>query len=81
MPELTRFYGIIIKMFFNDHWPPHFHAQYGEYAGMFTLTGEPIEGDIPQRAQNLITEWAHQHTDELTELWTTQTFRKLPPLE
>ena len=48
MPEITRFYGIIIKLFFADHPPPHFHAIYGEYNALFNLeTLEIIEGDLP----------------------------------
>ena len=52
MPEITRFYGIIIKLFFGDHPPPHFHAVYGEYVGLFNIeTLEMFEGDLPSRAK------------------------------
>ena len=55
MPEVSRFYGIIIKLFFADHPPPHFHAIYGEYNALFNLvnleTLEIIEGDLPCREQ------------------------------
>ena len=55
MPEISRFYGIVIKLFFGDHSPPHFHAVYGENLGLFNLqTLEMIEGDIPNRAKKLI---------------------------
>ena len=48
MPEIARFYGIIIKLFFGDHPPPHFHAVYGEYNALFNIeTLEMIEGDLP----------------------------------
>lgn len=59
MPEIARFYGIVIKLFFGDHLPPHFHAIYGEYVGLFNIdTLEMIEGDLPNRAVKLVIEWA-----------------------
>lgn len=82
MPEVARFYGIVIKLFFGDHPPPHFHAVYGEYIGLFDIeTFEMIEGDIPKRAKKLILEWATQNQSELRKMWQTQEFHKLPPLE
>jgi len=57
MPEITRFYGIIIKLFFGDHPPPHFHVIYGELNAIFNIeTLEVIEGDLPARARKLIVE-------------------------
>jgi hypothetical protein len=82
MPEIARFYGIIIKLFFGDHPPPHFHAVYGEYIGLFSIdTLEMIEGDLPNRAKKLVAEWAAINKRELKNMWDTQEFRKLPPLE
>ena len=82
MPEITRFYGIIIKMFFNAHNPPHFHAVYGEYNGTFDLnTLEMTEGDLPAKAKDLIKEWAAQYKNELLKMCNTQNITKLPPLE
>ena len=82
MPEIARFYGIVIKLFFGDHPPPHFHAVYGEHVGLFNIdTLEMIEGDLPNRAKKLVIEWANQHKHELKRIWDTQEFRKLPPLE
>lgn len=82
MPEITRFYGIIIKIFFRDHNPPHFHAIYGEYNGYFDIkTLEMLEGDLPSKAQSLIIEWAENHQNEIMEMWDTKTIKKLPPLE
>ncbi|MEA1961422.1 MAG: DUF4160 domain-containing protein [Bacillota bacterium] len=84
MPEIARFYGIIIKMFLagNEHNPPHFHAIYGEYVGEFDIrTLDMIEGDLPKKAQALIQEWGKMHQDDLMEIWNTQQFRKLQPLE
>ena len=81
MPEIARFYGIIIKLFFGDHPPPHFHAIYGEYMGLFNLdTLEMIEGDLPNRASKLVIEWASLYQKELKEMWDKQQFNKLPPL-
>ena len=82
MPEIARFYGIIIKLFFGDHPPPHFHAVYGEYIGLFSIdTFEMIEGDLPNRAKKLVVEWANINKTELKRMWETQNFYKLSPLE
>ncbi|CAK8718128.1 MAG: protein of unknown function (DUF4160) [Candidatus Electronema aureum] len=81
MPEIARFYGIVIKLFFGDHPPPHFHAVYGEYLGLFNMeTLEMIEGDLPSRAEKLVVEWANLHQKELMNMWNEQQFLKLPPL-
>ncbi len=82
MPEIARFYGIVIKLFFGDHPPPHFHAVYGEYVGLFNIdTLDMIEGDLPKRARRLVSEWANKNQAELKKMWDSQEFRKLPPLE
>ena len=83
MPEIARFYGIIIKIFFsNEHNPPHFHAVYGEYNGSFSILDlKMIEGDLPRKAQNLIIEWANKHKEEIINMWNTKTLKKLPPLD
>ena len=82
MPELTRFYGIVIKLFFGDHPPPHFHAVYGEYNALVNIeTLEIIEGDLPRRARNMVTDWATIHQKELMQIWNSQEFQKLPPLK
>jgi hypothetical protein len=81
MPEIARFYGIVIKLFFGDHPPPHFHAVYGEWMGLFNLeTLEMIEGDLPSRATKLVIEWASLYQWELQDMWKKQEFYKLPPL-
>ena len=60
MPVITRFYGILIKMYFSEHGIPHFHAVYGEYNGVFKIqTLEMIEGDLPLRAQKMVKNWAN----------------------
>ena len=82
MPVITRFYGISIKMYFREHGPPHFHALYGEYNGVFDLqTLEMTEGDLPRRAQRMIKEWASVYQKDLLHMWKTQEFRKLPGLQ
>ena len=82
MPEIARFYGIIIKLFFGDHPPPHFHAVYGEYNALFSIeTLEMIEGDLPPRAMKMVIEWAGQQQNELLLMWNNQEFHKLPPLK
>jgi len=81
MPEITRFYGIVIKMFFGDHSPPHFHAIYGEYNALISIESlELIEGDLPRRAEKMVLEWARLYQKELLQIWTSQEFIKLPPL-
>jgi hypothetical protein len=70
MPEICRFFGIVIKMFFDDHNPPHFHAEYGEYRTIIDIkTGGVISGTFPPRALGLVEEWALQHRSELLSLW------------
>ena len=84
MPEISRFYGIVIKMFFKpkEHEPPHIHALYGEYIGVFDLkTNEMTDGDLPQKAQTLVKEWLKINGSELQKMWNTQIIEKLPPLE
>lgn len=82
MPEVARFYGIIIKVFFGDHPPPHFHAIYGEYNALISIeTLEIIEGDLPNRAQKMVIDWAQMYQKDLLVMWETQEFRKLPPLK
>ena len=82
MPEVTRFYGIVIKLFFGDHPPPHFHAVYGEYNALFNIeTLEMIEGDLHPRAMKMLVEWATREQSELMKMWNSQEFYKLPPLK
>ena len=83
MPEISRFYGIVIKMFFKpkEHEPPHIHALYGEYVGIFDIrSGKITDGDMPKTAQDLVEVWIKLHGTELIKMWETQTIRKLPPL-
>lgn len=70
MPEISRFYGIIIRMYFGDHPPPHFHAEYsGHSAAVDINTLSVISGSLPPRAMGLVTEWTLLHQQELMEFW------------
>ena len=83
MPEISRFYGIVIKMFFKpkEHEPSHIHALYGEYMGVFDIkTYQMTEGDLPNKAQELVKEWLNMHSSELQKMWDSQKIEKLPPL-
>lgn len=86
MPEISRFFGIVIRMYFNDHLPPHFHADYGEYGAELTIeTLEIIQGRLPQRVLGLVLEWAVIHRNELREDWerarVKQPLESISPLE
>jgi len=79
MPEISRFYGIVIKMYFDDHNPPHLHAQYsGKEALIDIRTLAVISGRLPGRALGLVAEWVSLHQDELLQLW--QRAKDLEPL-
>jgi len=70
MPELCRFYGIIITMYFADHAPPHFHAEYAGHKALIDInTLAVIAGRLPPRAMGLVAEWASLHQDELFAAW------------
>ncbi len=86
MPEISRFYGIVIKMFFQDHAPPHFHAEYQENEAVFEIETLRIrEGELPNKAKLLVVEWAMVHRDELFDAWSNaqkpEPIRKIAPLE
>ena len=84
MPAVSRFYGIVIKMYFaqSEHNPPHIHALYGEYMGAVNIqTLEMLEGDLPAKALSLVQDWIKLHKDDLLKIWNTQNFIQLPPLD
>ena len=83
MPEISRFFGIVIRMFHNDHAPPHFHVQYGnEYAAMTVANGELLFGSLSPRVVRLVREWATLHEAELLEDWhLAQAHEALKPIE
>lgn len=70
MPTISRFFGIVIAMFYNDHTPPHFHVKYAEHSAKVAIdTFEITEGQLPRRVLALVMEWAVLHRDELRENW------------
>lgn len=86
MPEISRFYGIIIAMFYNEHDPPHFHARYGgESVAIDIRTLRILDGRIAPRALGLVIEWASQHQEELSRNWELardeKPPRKIEPLQ
>lgn len=86
MPTISQFYGIIIRMFFDEHAPPHFHVQYAEHKAVVNIHSlEVTEGKLPRRAQELVLDWAELHQAKLLENWglceRKQTPQKLPPLQ
>ena len=86
MPEISRFLGIIIAMYYNDHSPPHFHARYGEAKAEIEIqTLTVLAGKLPPRALGLVIEWASQHQEELLMDWELacqhQQLKAIKPLE
>ena len=86
MPEISRFYGIIIRMFYDDHDPAHFHAYYGKNAAKFAIDDlRIISGKLPKRAVAHVLEWAFEHRQELKANWETMVNdekpRKIKPLK
>lgn len=86
MPEISRFYGIVIKIYYDDHNPPHFHAEYGEFETLFEIrTLNKISGQLPNRATRLVKKWAIQNEDKLMEQWekakSLEKPNKIEPLE
>jgi hypothetical protein len=70
VPEISRFLGIIIAMYYNEHNPPHFHARYGEFKIEISIkTLSVLAGKLPPRAMGLVMEWASQHQDDLMADW------------
>lgn len=86
MPEICRFYGIAIYIYYNEHQPPHFHAFYGEREALISIGNLSIlAGVIPPRSLGLIIEWASIHKDELLKVWDQaanhQKLDKIEPLD
>jgi hypothetical protein len=76
MPEISRFYGIIIYMFYNEHAPPHFHVKYQDYEAIVEIENGIVRGTLPRRAINLVFEWMDLHKDELLGNWRLVEQRK-----
>ena len=70
MPELSRFFGIVVRMYFNDHHPAHFHACYGDSEALIEIeTLNILRGELPRRALAMVLEWAVLHRQELRMAW------------
>jgi hypothetical protein len=85
MPEISRFLGIIIAMYYRDHSPPHFHAMYGEFEMIVTIESGAMTGDFPARAAALVQEWRRLHCAELMDAWSSaragMPLHRIEPLE
>lgn len=85
MPELCRFLGIVIYMLYDDHRPPHFHAEYGDYKISIEIKTGIIEGRFPRRALNAVMEWYTLYKEQLLDNWQRaenhEPLEKIPPLE
>ena len=80
MPRISEFFGVVIYVYFNDHSPPHFHAEYGDFEAVYTIdTMDILRGQLPRRAHIMVIEWALLHRDELRMNW--QRAREQVPLE
>ena len=69
MPEISRFLGIVIQMYYSDHSRPHFHARYGEYRITVEIDSGIVSGEFPRRALSAVLDWYVAHVDELRENW------------
>ncbi len=70
MPRISQFFGIVVYMYFNDHAPPHFHAEYSGDEGLYEIeTLKVYAGNLPRRVHNLVIEWADLHREELMDDW------------
>lgn len=86
MPTISEFFGILIKMYYNDHNPPHFHASYGEFEAIVAIESlEITDGHLPKRAKAMVLEWASENREALIEDWALakahQPLNKIEPLE
>jgi len=81
MPEISRFLGIIISMYFDEHNPPHIHVQYNEFRATTGIQNLNISaGTLPARVRGLVEEWVELHGAELLTMWETKDFHHIQPL-
>ena len=81
MPTICMFYGILIRMYWNDHAPPHFHVEYGEYRAKYLIETLVLSrGQLPRRAHALVLEWAAMHRNELMEDWELCELKQQPKM-
>ena len=82
MPELSRFLGIVIAMYYRDHGPPHFHALYCEFEASVSITTGELNGDLPKRALSIVQEWRLAHRNDLLSAWSlAQVQQPLPKID
>jgi hypothetical protein len=85
MPEISRFLGIVIVMYYSDHDAAHFHAKYGTHEITVRLADGMVEGRFPRRALQHVMEWYALHGEELSENWalarSREPLKRIPPLE
>jgi hypothetical protein len=85
MPEISRFLGIIIAMYYRDHSPPHFHTVYGDYEVTVQMGTGEVQGFLPRHAMAAVQEWRRMHQAELASAWelarTGEKLPRIPPLE
>lgn len=82
MPELSRFFGIVIAMYYRDHGPAHFHAIYGDFEITVEIDSGRVNGEFPTRALAHVTDWRELHRDELRAAWTmARESRPLPRID
>ena len=81
MPTICMFYGILIRMYWNDHAPPHFYVEYGEYRAQYLIETLVLSrGQLPRRAHALVLEWAAMHHNELMEDWELCELKQQPKM-
>lgn len=83
MPEISRFFGIVIYIYYREHQPAHFHAVYGEFEALISIDSLTVlSGGLPPRALGLVIEWANMHKDELQKDWQKAiSFEKLDKIQ
>jgi hypothetical protein len=85
MPEISRFYGIVVAIFFSEHGRPHFHAIYGEHRISVEIESGQVRGDLPIRPRRLVLEWTRLHRQELLDNWERarqhEPLKPIAPLE
>ena len=81
MPEISRFLGIVIYKYFSGHNPPRIHVKYNEFKALMSIDNlNLLEGYLPARVRGIVEEWVEIHRGELLEIWSSKSFRKIPPL-
>ncbi len=86
MPEISRFFGIIIRMYYDEHNPPHFHVEYQGNNALFDLNGNTVKGDLRSHtARKLVREWVDLHSNEIALNWELardeKELNKIDPLD